>query len=172
MAMVAVRVLAVDTCSLIALDEARILDEAATLWRLEAPPSILREAGICARRCMPFGVPPSKSLDAAADRVRRTDPFLTSVAAKTDRELLVGAEERGYPLLSEDGKLLNAAELSGLDCFDSLAAVEVLFAAGLLDERQAGDAAQTMRSRLALSPRRFAWAEQLHAVAQKLRPLR
>lgn len=173
-----------DASALIDLEAAGVLEGAADLWRLVATPEVLAEAGPLASVC---------GVLTPADAGRRGDSvgqgggpirselsgpgvpagrFLGSPSARTDRGLLLAAAGRNLPLLSDDAKLLMAAELSDLSCLDSFAAIEVLLAAGVIDSGRAEAAAERLSGLLAPSPARLAWARLLRATAEKLRPLR
>ncbi len=140
--------LAVDACSLIVLAEIGVLDEAAKTWRLHTVPAVAAEAGSIAQGLTLLPAEPG-------------------AAVNNDLALLQSALRAGLPLLSEDRKVLIAAEEADLDCFDTLVALELMVAAGTLTPERRLAARNQLLLRNAYSPYRLVWAEAVANAAAK-----
>lgn len=146
-----------DASSLIVLEAAGALDAALSAWDLLTIPGAAAEAGPAASRV----------------RIVATKVVATKVAAaplSVDAALVAEAAARGLPLLSEDKKVLMAADARGLDCFESRVALELLRALGRLDGRAYAASSAALDARLAPSPAREARARDVAAAAAKYFP--
>ncbi len=141
------RALAVDASSLIVLADIGLLDAAHRTWRLHTVPAVAAEAGAASR---------DVALLPAVD-----------TPAGNDQALLTAALRAGLPLLTEDRRLLIAAEEADLDCFDVLVALELLLAAGTLDPERHQTARAGLLARNDYRPYRLVWAEAVGCAAAK-----
>jgi len=144
------RAIAVDASSLIVLADIGLLDTAHRTWRLHTVPVVAAEVDALARdiRLLPTAAAPA-------------------LAASNDQTLLAGALHAGLPLLSEDRRLLIAAEAADLDCFDVLVALELMLAAETLDPDCYQTARASLLRRNEYRPYRLVWAEAVGCAAAK-----
>ena len=140
---------AVDSSSLIVLADIGVLPAAAAFWRLATVPAVATEIG---------------ALAATVSLRLLPEPG----AADADRALVAAAAAAKLAVLSEDMKILRAAEDRGLTAFDSLVALEVLAASGALPPPAAAAARRRLLARNAYPPRRLSWAESVAAALAKL----
>ena len=166
------RELVADASSLIVLAEIGLLASALARWRLTTTAKVAAElrAG-------------ERGENRAADGQPDTgDPFGAVRVAEGQESRALGADGKplsadaglvslasrlGLPVLSEDGRVLRAAEDRGLDCLDSLVVVELLSAAGSITGEQAEAGRRLIRARSVVSPARAAWSEAVGLAAEK-----
>ena len=160
------RVLVADSSSLIVLAEIGLLASALARWRLSTAASVIAE--LRTGRKVPGGRLNDEGLFGA---IRIIDgPEEKGADGKplsTDAALLSLALRAGLPLLSEDGRMLRAAEEGNMDCLDSLVALELLQATGAISREQADACLLRLRSRSIVSPARAAWAGEVGQAAAK-----
>ncbi len=141
------RRVAADASSLIVLEDIGARKAALAAWSLAAPEAVRREAGAAAAGVESLG-------DGEAFRA-------------PDAALVAAAAAAGLPVLSEDRRVLMAAEDAGLDCFDALVALELLRSLGALDEAAYAAARAALLERNDCRPYRLAWAREVAAAADK-----
>lgn len=141
-------IIAADASSLIVLADIGAREAALSAWRFAAPDTVRREAGAAAAGVASLGA---------------------GVASRTpDAALVAAAAAAGLPVLSEDRRVLMNAEEAGLDCFDSLVALELLRGLGALDEAAYQGSRALLLRRNDCRPYRLAWAREVAAAADKL----
>ncbi len=150
---------AVDASSLIVLSDIKALDAALRTWRLTPPKAVADEAGPLAER-----------LD-IADPAAPAASTNQAKTAQNDALLVRTASAAGIPLLSEDRKILMAAETAGIDCFDALVALELLRGSPFFTESDYGAARNALLARNEYRPYRLAWAREIEAARMKFNPL-
>ena len=180
------RDLAADSSSLIVLAEIGLLASALARWRLSTTAAVAAElrAGDRGEGCGE-GRGEGCAADGRPDAGRQPDseaPFGAVRVVEEQASPALGADGKplsadaglvslaarlGLPVLSEDGRILRAAEERGLDCLDSLVAVELLAAAGSITGEQAEDGRRLIRARSIISPARAAWAGAVGLAAEK-----
>jgi hypothetical protein len=141
-----------DASSLIVLSDIGALAAACRAWRVVTIRAAAAEAGASAN-----GV---SLIDGEVDGA--------APAVSTDRALVESAAKARLPLLSEDKKVLMAAEERGLDCFDVLIALELLSANGTLAPEQYADVRARLLERNTYRGDRLSWAQSVGAAASKL----
>lgn len=141
-----------DASSLIVLSDIGALAAACHAWRVVTIRAAAAEAGDSANGVF--------LIDAEVDGA--------APAMSTDRALVESAAKARLPLLSEDKKVLMAAEDRGLDCFDVLVALELLAANGKLDGEQYEAVRARLMDRNAYRGDRLSWAQAVGAAAAKL----
>lgn len=172
--------LLVDTSSIIRVDNAGFLPVLAQALRLYAIPEVREEYREGSRGGeFPSGV---RVLERAGDRglrpeaderprhVRGPDQSTSpqeSASLPTDLRILQTARNLHFPILSEDRKILQKAELAGLEYYNALMMLEFLLYRG-----EMGGAAYEKSKELILSQARYGrgvlrYAESLHAFILK-----
>jgi len=110
--------LLIDASSLIVLADIGALEVASRTWHLATIPEAAAEAGDALRT--------EQGDPIQVQQIHPIRPEKIKGEPSTDILLLETAKKRRLPLLSEDRKILMAAEEAGLFCLDSLAAIELL----------------------------------------------
>jgi hypothetical protein len=145
-------VVLVDASSLIVLSDIGAIAGARLAWRLSTIAAAAAEAGDASEGISLVGAGTTKAFP-----VESTDKALVSAARKAH-----------LPLISEDRKVLMAAEAADLDCFDVLVALELLSATGALSAGEYVETRSRLLERNAYRGDRLAWAQAVGLAAAKL----
>jgi hypothetical protein len=103
---------AADTCTIIYLEKCGLLDLAADAFQLLVPPGVVAEFGRPLPGCILCSVEPTPDTDSA---------------------VLALALDRGIPLLSEDGRLLNRCRRKNIPHYNTLMLLLALLVQGKID---------------------------------------
>lgn len=156
-----------DASSLIVLADIGALEAAADTWQIVTIPEAAEEAGPILGYSEPLSsliqhvTTYESPLEAKREGSRRG-------TTSTDRLLLKTALHHQWPLLSEDRKILMAAEEAGLDCLDSLVAIELLQGFSVEGPQSYSHWRQRILERNKYTTYRLSWAEQVARAIQKL----
>lgn len=151
----------IDASSIIVLADIGALERASHTWRLATIPEAALEAGpdLLTKEERPIII------------IREVSPIQTKRLQgkpSTDLLLVETARKHRWPLLSEDRKILMAAEEAGLLCFDSLVAIELLKALSPQGPQLYEGWQRRILSRNKYSSYRRSWAEQIAMAIIKL----
>jgi hypothetical protein len=177
------REILIDASSIIVLSDIEALETAAKIWQLitipeaaaEAGPSMIQQDGAP----MEIQIVPAEVLAKLSDTGPAASiprPTQDGVAGSTDRAkksstdlfLVETAKKHRRPLLAEDRKILMAAEEAGLDCFDSLVAIELLRGFSPEGNRSYPRWHKNILERNSYTAYRLSWAEQVAMAMIKL----
>lgn len=150
----------IDASSIIVLADIGALERAAQIWRLATIPEAALEAG-----------PDLLTKEEHPITIRQVSPIQTERLQgkpSTDLLLVETAKKHRWPLLSEDRKILMAAEDAGLHCFDSLVAIELLKALSSQEPALYEGWHRRILSRNKYSSYRRSWADQIAMALMKL----
>jgi PIN domain nuclease of toxin-antitoxin system len=150
----------IDASSLIVLSYIGALETAEKTWQLITIPEVATEVG-------PLLMNTAEDIP----KVRQVSPQLSRTIEEmvnTDRLLVETAKKYHWPLLTEDRKILIAAEEVGLFCFDSLVAIELLKGFSNQGARSYNDWHNRLLLRNKYTPYRLSWAEQIAVALMKL----
>ncbi|HON12704.1 MAG: hypothetical protein ACOZCE_12205 [Spirochaetota bacterium] len=177
------REILIDASSIIVLSDIGALETATKIWQLitipeaaaEAGPSLVQQNGSPIYiQIVPAEVLARLSNTGPAASITRPpqDGAAGSSArakkASTDLLLIETAKKHRRPLLAEDRKILMAAEDAGLDCFDSLVAIELLRGFSPEGNRSYPRWHKNILERNSYTAYRLSWAEQVAMAMIKL----
>lgn len=177
------REILIDASSIIVLSDIGALETAAKTWQLFTIPEAAAEAGTALVQqddtrldiqIVPaeiLATPSSPGPAASITRPPQGGAAGSSARPKqapTDWLLVATAKKLRRPLIAEDRKLLIAAEEAGLDCFDSLVAIELLRGFSPEGSRSYPRWHKNILERNSYTAYRLSWAEQVAMAMIKL----
>jgi hypothetical protein len=139
----------IDASSLIVLDALGILDKVRNNWELYTIPAVAFEAGDAGINIQVFKDAPS--------------------SGNNDQCLVQKACSMHLPILSEDRKILIAAEEANLYCFDSLILLELLRFKESISEIYYSELKRKLLVRNIYRPNRLQWAQCVGIAVDKYR---